>query len=268
MMMKRFARQGFLGEDGQRAIERVRVALCGLGGGGSQFAMQLAHLGVKNFVLFDADRAEEWNLNRTVTLVESDIAAGTLKVDAAKRLIKQIRSEAQVEKHECRWQGKAEILRGCDVAIGSVDGFKEREELESTCRRLLLPLIDIGLDLHPVEGGPPDMSGQIILSMPGDACMKCMGFLTKENLAKEAQRYGAAGDNPQVVWALGALASTAVGVFVDLLTDWTKSLRERVHLIYRGNTGIIKPDNRLPYIARQCLHYPLDQIGEPRFRAT
>jgi molybdopterin-synthase adenylyltransferase len=267
-MEKRFARQGFLGIEGQRTIERARVAICGLGGGGSHLITQLAHVGVLDFVLFDADRAEEWNLNRTVTLIESDIKDRTLKIDAAERRIKQICSAAHVEKHPCRWQKRVEVLRGCDIAFGSVDGFKEREELEATCRRYLLPLIDIGLDLHPVDGAPPDMSGQVILSMPGDACMKCLGFLTKENLALEAQKYGEACDNPQVVWALGNLASTAVGVFVDLVTDWTRSLRERVHLIYRGNTGIIKADNRLLYVTHQCPHYPLDQVGEPRFRAV
>lgn len=267
-MNKRFARQSFLGAESQRIIERVRVAVCGLGGGGSHIVTQLAHLGVLNYVLFDADHTEEWNLNRTVTLVEADIEDHTMKIDAAERRIKEIRSDAVIEKYPLRWQERPEVLRSCDAAFGSVDGFKERDELEAECRRYLMPLIDIGLDVHAVENSPPDMSGQVILSMPGDSCMWCLGFLNKKNIALEAQKYGVAGDHPQVVWALGNLASTAVGLFVDLITDWTQSLRERVHLVYRGNTGLIKPDNRLPYVTRNCPHYPLDQIGAARFKAV
>jgi hypothetical protein len=265
-MKDRFKRQGFLGVEGQRTIERVRVAICGLGGGGSIIVTMLAYLGVLDYVLFDSDAAEAWNLNRTITLTEGDVAAQTLKIDAAERRILQIRSSARIEKYPCRWQDRREILRGCDLAFGSVDGFKEREELEATCRRYLLPLIDVGMNVSIIEGHPPRMAGQTILSMPGDACMKCLGFLNEENLALEAQNYGDAGNNPQVVWALGHLASSAVGIFVDLLTDWTGTMRDRRHLVYRGNEGTIKPDVRLSHLPPTCNHYPLDQIGEPRFR--
>jgi hypothetical protein len=267
-MDNRFSRQGFLGAAGQAAIDQVRVGICGLGGGGSHIATQLAHLGVLDYKLFDADGAEETNLNRTVTLIESDVAAGTLKVEAARRRILEVRSAARVEAMPFQWQDRAETLRTCDVVFGSVDVFSERRDLEATCRRFLIPLIDIGMDVTPVTNGPPAMAGQIILSMPGDACMFCMGFLNEHNLKLEAQRYGAAGDHPQVIWANGILASTAVGVFVDLLTNWSGSLRERVHLVYRGNEGTIRPDNRLPHVPRSCPHYPLDQVGEPRFRAV
>jgi hypothetical protein len=36
----------------------------------------------------------------------------------------------------------------------------------------------------------------------------------------EAEKYGAAGSRPQVVWPNGVLASTAVGLAVQLLTPW------------------------------------------------
>ena len=255
-MKDRFKRQGFLGEAGQQAFERVRIAICGLGGGGSILSVLLAHLGVRDFVLFDRDFAEACNLNRTITLTEADIAAQILKIDAAERRIKEVRSTARVEKHACRWQDRPDVLRGCDVVFGSIDGFRGRDELEKTCRRFLLPLIDLGMDVRTLEGHPPRMAGQVILSMPGEACMWCMGFLDDEKLALEDQKYGDAGDNPQVVWALSHLASSAVGIFVDLLTDWTGSLRERVHLIYRGNEGTINPCRRLPYVSRECLHHP------------
>ena len=108
----------------------------------------------------------------------------------------------------------AEIRRsglGCDLVFGSVDTFAGRHELEVACRRYGIPYIDIGMDVYEVPGEPPRMAGQIILSMPGCACMWCLQFLDEEKLAREAQQYGDAGGRPQVVWPNGVLASTAVG---------------------------------------------------------
>jgi hypothetical protein len=267
-MNDRFSRQGFLGEAGQATIERTRVGICGHGGGGSHIDQQLAHIGFRDFVLFDGDFADDPNLNRTVTLVEADVAAGTLKAEAARRRILEIRSSARVEVHPCRWQDRAEALRSCDIVFGCVDGFDERRQLEACCRRFLIPLIDIGMDVHPVKDQPPAMTGQVILSMPGYPCMFCMNFLNEQSLAQEANRYGAAGPRPQVVWPNGVLASTAVGIAVDLLTDWTQSLRGPVFLSYRGNVGTVQPDNRLRYAPAVCPHYPLTELGEPTFKAA
>jgi molybdopterin-synthase adenylyltransferase len=265
-MQVRFSRQSFLGEAGQATIERARIGICGLGGGGSHIVQQLAHIGFLDYVLFDGDFAEDPNLNRTVTLVEADIPAKTSKVEAAKRLILGIRSTANVEAYPCRWQDNPKALRSCDIAFGSVDGFAQRRELEACCRRFLIPLIDIGMDVHAIEGKPPAMTGQVILSMPGHACMFCMNFLNDQTLAQEANRYGAAGPRPQVVWPNSIVASTAVSIAVDLLTDWTRAMRGLVFLSYRGNVGTLQLDNRLLYAPKVCPHYPLAMIGEPTFQ--
>jgi hypothetical protein len=123
------------------------------------------------------------------------------------------------------------------------------------------------MDIHAIDGKPPAMTGQVILSMPGHACMFCMNFLNEETLAREANHYGAAGPRPQVVWPNGTLASAAVGIAVDLITDWTRSLRGPVLLSYRGDVGTLQIDNRLRYVPRVCPHYPLTEVGEPRLFA-
>ena len=266
MSSDRFSRQSFLGEAGQTTIERSVVGIVGAGGGGSHFAVQLAHIGFMNTVVFDDDHVDESNLNRMVTAVEADVKAGTLKTEAAKRRIREIRSDARVEIHNCRWQERPEALRKCDLVFGCVDSFAERRELETCCRRYLIPLIDIGMDLTKVGEEPPVMGGQVILSMPGGPCMFCLGFLTEKLLALEASKYGAAGPRPQVVWPNGVLASTAVGVAVDLLADWTRSLRGPVYLEYRGNVGTVTEHPFLKYHqGGRCTHYPAEQVGDPVF---
>jgi hypothetical protein len=115
---------------------------------------------------------------------------------------------------------------------------------------------------------PPVLGGQVIVSMPGEPCMRCLGFITDARLAKEASNYGGAGSRPQVVFGNGVLASTAVALAVDLLTDWTRQLRRVVYLEYRGNEHILRPHPRSDNkgIASVCPHYPLSNVGAPVFQ--
>jgi molybdopterin-synthase adenylyltransferase len=264
---ERFSRQSFLGEAGQAAIDRCVVGVAGLGGGGGHIVQQLAHVGFLNYVLYDGDVADESNLNRLVIATEADAANGTPKVEAARGRILAVRASARIEAFQCRWQDRPGPLRTCDLVFGCVDSFAERRELEAGCRRFLIPYIDVGMDLHQADDEPPVMGGQVFLSLPGGPCMFCLGFLTEEKLGREAARYGDAGGRPQVVWPNGVLASTAVGVAVDLLTDWSRSLRGPVYLSYRGNDGTVKPHPRLIHFqGGECVHYPPDQAGDPVFK--
>jgi len=263
----RFSRQSFLGEHSQPAIEQAVMGVVGVGGGGGHIVQQLAHVGFLNYRLYDGDGADESNLNRLVIATEADATAQTPKTELARRRILSVRSTANVETYPCRWQDRPEPLRGCDIIIGCVDGFAERRELEIACRRYLVPLIDIGMDVHIVGDEPPRMGGQVILSMPGGLCMTCLGFLNESNFAREAAKYGDAGPRPQVVWPNGVLASTAVGIAVDLVTNWTKSLRGPVYLMYDGNANTLAPHPRLIYHdGNPCLHFPPGQVGSPTFR--
>ncbi len=263
----RHSRQDFLGADAPRLLRSLQVGVIGLGGGGSHVVQQLAHMGFQRFALFDADRIQDTNLNRLIGATQRDVEVSELKVRIAERVIQGLNSQAQVEGFACRWQERPEALRSCDVIIGCVDGFAERRELEACARRHLIPYLDIGLDVHQEAGAPPEMAGQVILSMPGHPCMQCLGFLSEKNLAKEAARYGVAGIRPQVVWANGVLASTAVGLLVDLVTGWARELRAPVYLSYESNRGTVKPHPRLPYVSNQeCTHYPVDAVGAPRFQ--
>lgn len=62
-------------------------------------------------------------------------------------------------------------MRRCDLIFGCVDSFAERAELEASCRRYLIPYLDIGMDVHQAGDEPPVMGGQVILSMPDGPCM-------------------------------------------------------------------------------------------------
>jgi hypothetical protein len=123
------------------------------------------------------------------------------------------------------------------------------------------------MDVHEVPGTPPRMAGQLILSLPGRPCMWCLGFLDQEKLGREAQRYGAAGGRPQVVWPNGVLASTAVGIAVELITGWSRRESQVTYLMYDGNTGELRPHPRLRFRRPvTCPHHGPVPSGDPIFR--
>jgi molybdopterin/thiamine biosynthesis adenylyltransferase len=261
--VERYDRQSFLGPQSTYLFENVRVGIVGLGGGGSHIAQQLAHVGILNYAIFDDDRIEESNLNRLIGGYWRDVARRMLKTLIARRLIRNIVPKASIEVHTGKWQTNPELLQRCDIVVGCIDSYSERAQLEAECRRYLIPYIDIGMDIHQLNDQPPAMSGQVILSMPGTPCLSCLGFFTEEKMAEEAKKYGDLGGRPQVVWPNGVLASTAVGVLTDIVTGWTGQSDRPVYLLYDGNLGTVKDHIRLRFAPTACMHYHLENSGEP-----
>ena len=254
-MKERYKRQSFLGPDSERILRGTIAAIIGLGGGGSHIAQQLAHLGVGNFVAIDPDKVEESNLNRLVGATYRDAKKATRKTAVAKRMIASINPEARITPVKTHWQKAHEILRGCDVIFGCLDSYRERAELEVAARRYLVPYVDIGMDVHQI-GNAFSVSGQVILSMPGELCMRCMGFIRDDLLAREAEKYGAAGGRPQVVWTNGILASAAVGLFTQLFTPWQGLIAPCPYLELDADTLTLRPSNRLQHLSgSKCPHF-------------
>jgi hypothetical protein len=263
-MIKRYQRQSFLGEPSEELLRNCRAAIVGLGGGGSHFVQQLAHEGIGNFLLMDPDKFEESNLNRLVGAKASDIKRQSKKTSIAARLIKGVNPHAQIQTVAKKWQEAHEYLRECDVIFGCVDSYAARHELEILSRRYLIPYIDIGMDVHKF-GDEFLISGQVILSMPGSLCMRCLGFLRDDLLAEEAKKYGKAGSKPQVVWSNGVLASAAIGIFTQLFTPWSRNFPETIYLEYDGNLQTLVSSNRLLAVKeKKCTHFmQIEDLGDP-----
>lgn len=258
-------RQSFLGAESESVLGNTNVVIAGLGGGGAHLAQQLAHVGVTNFVLCDPGCYEDKNHNRTVGGMFLDIKAGTPKVEVAARLIHGINPKAKIHPVPSRWQDALPNVRGCDVLFGSIDGYSQRDQLESLSRRFLIPYIDVGMDVHTVKSGYA-VQGQVVLSLPGSHCMRCFNFLRPDLLEMEARKYGAAGDNAQVIWSNGVLASTAVGVFVKLMLPWSTQFRAGSQMWdYDGNRDSIVLSPRVEAVSGfPCPHFGrLQDIGDP-----
>lgn len=263
-MDERFIRQSFLGVESVNIHRHAKIAIIGLGGGGSHIAQQLAHIGIGDFLLIDPDVAKKKNHNRLVGAHFIHVLLRKLKVKVAKKMIKAINPFAKVTIVYKDWVEVAELLADCDIIIGCVDTFIARRDIEATARRFMIPYIDIGMDVHE-EGDWYRITGQVILSMPGCACMQCMGFISEHDLAEEAGRYGAAGNRPQVIWPNGVLASTAVGLLIQLLTPWHQGKHQSLYIEYDGNMNVLGPSNKMPYIEKMdCPHYSsATGLGDP-----
>ncbi len=263
--MTRSARQNFLGADSDAKLATVTIGLVGLGGGNSHVVQQLSHAGVSRLICVDDDIVEDSNLNRLIGGCTADLDPPMLKTAIAERMIRSLVAEAEPVCLPCRWEDAREQLSRCDIIVGGLDSYRARSELEGFCRRLMIPYIDMGMDVHEIADGFA-IGGQTILSMPGGPCLWCMGMLTESRLTEEAQYYGAAGGKPQVVWPNGVLASLAVGLVVQLVTPWTRTPLSSAYLEYDGNRQQVATSNRLKAIAgKPCKHYPANDVGDPLF---
>ncbi|QXF11105.1 HesA/MoeB/ThiF family protein [Sphingopyxis terrae] len=265
------SRQSFLGAHSDDELRITRVAIVGLGGGGSHIAQQLAHLGVGHFTLIDPDVIEASNLNRLVGGTQADVDNRTPKVDILARMIRSIRPDAIVVTSQHRWQEADALLKDSHVLFGCIDGYQQRDFLETAARRFLLPYIDIGMDVTAVGEGHYAIAGQVILSRPGHPCMRCIGFLTPERLAREEIDYGDAGINPQVVWTNGMLASLAVGEFVRLRAPWLPVHSPFVWHELDGNSQTVAPSRQPEYrmVPANCPHHGgADGLGDAFFKLS
>ncbi len=261
-----FSRQSFLGADSKRILAETRVAIVGVGGGGSHIAQQLAHLGVGHFRLVDPQEIEASNLNRLVGATEKDVEERTPKVKIAERLIRGIRPRALVEVAQVEWQLADHLLKDAHVLFGCVDGYLQRMYLEAAARRFCLPYFDIGMDVTQLAQNQYAIAGQMIMTIPGGPCMRCLGFLTQERLNREEDAYGHAGANPQVIWTNGTLASLAVGAFVRLLTPWFEVARDFEWLELDGDNQLVSRSRQPDYsIKGPCSHYSSADLGDPFF---
>lgn len=263
----RYSRQGFLGPDSQSMIGSTRVGIIGLGGGGSHVVQQLAHLGFRDFVLCDPDRVSHSNLNRLVGATRRDASWKRSKVRVATRVIRGLHASATIRSHASVWQACAGDIADCDIVVGCLDSFEQRNSIEAHCRRHLIPYVDIGMEVGQTHRGRQEIYGQVVLSLPGRPCLQCACVVTEANLAREVGLYGQAGPRPQVVWPNGVLASAAVGHCVSLVTGWSGTHDLPIRLDFQGSTGcLIESPLWQSLRGIMCPHYPIDQAGEPVYR--
>lgn len=108
------------GKERQDKFEAATVAVCGLGGLGSNIAICLARAGVGKLVLIDFDKVDISNLHRQQYKVDQ---LGQYKTDALRENLKEIAPYVEIETHQlCIEEENAkEILKEADIICEAFD---------------------------------------------------------------------------------------------------------------------------------------------------
>ena len=267
---ERLARQTIaIGPDSEPKLSDARVAVIGVSGGGSHVIQQLAHLGVGTLIPIDEQTVEESNLGRLVGAVHTDIDT-TLKVDVAKRVATGIDPSIEVLAVAERFPSPRAIdaLKGADIIVASLDRFDAREGVNAFCRRYLIPLVDIGMEIRSACEHLAIADGQLIVSRPAEACLRCW-FINDAVLERERRerppgydRNPDAPGDPQVVSMNGVLASEACNCVLDLITGYSGGRRgPNTFWQYEGRTGRLE-QCELPSRRKDCLACAEEGLGD------
>ena len=115
-----------------KLFSSATVAICGLGGLGSNIAICLARAGVGKLILIDFDRVDITNLHRQQYKVNQ---IGKYKTDALSENLKEIAPYIELETHteSVTEENDAHLLRGADIICEAFD--------DAECKAMLTNLV-------------------------------------------------------------------------------------------------------------------------------
>lgn len=244
------------GEDGQRAIQALRVGFMGLGGTGSVAVQQLAHLGVRRFLLIDPDVLDPTSLNRVVGATPRDI--GRAKVLVAKRTIRRIAPTAAVEaiRGDVLMASIGRKLRDVDFVFCCTDSEGSRYFLNQLAYQYLIPCLDMGVVIGTHDGAVTHMDARVQMLAPGLSCLVCRpGILSLEHVRwdlssdeqQKADPYFLEQSDiqqPSVISLNSTGVSLAVTMFLGAVTGIPAGARS---LRYRGLKGDVRLQETEPH---------------------
>lgn len=249
----RFDRQvRALGPEGQRRVSSLRIGVIGLGGTGSLVVQQLAHLGVRWFVLVEDDHIERSNLARLAGATWWDAPLRRTKARIAGRTIRRITPLAEVvTTGHLRTSRSLEELRRVDLIVGCVDNDGARLITSELAAAHVIPYLDIGVGIER-DGTEPAMGGRVSFYLPGGACLACADEIDYEEAAQDLESEqlhdvriarGYASDR-RIEPALMPLNTVVAGqAMMELLAFATGVRRVTPFLRYDGLTNTMKPAN-------------------------
>jgi molybdopterin-synthase adenylyltransferase len=226
------------GSEGQKLLSDTKVTIIGAGGTGSVAGIQLAYLGVENFLLIDDDNVDYSNLNRLLGATRNDI--GRNKADVLADAILKINPRAKIEKFIEQISEKNDSpvdLIDSHVIFLCTDNMSSRAIVNDLSLRFLIPVIDVGVGIQADKGRVSVAGGSIYLSVPGEFCLQCLNRINSDMLYQEITAteddhtdyvLGEKVERPAVISLNSTVVSQAVNMFIDLVTGCLGSRTDQV----------------------------------------
>ncbi len=119
------------GEDLQEKFTSATVAICGLGGLGSNIAVALARAGVGRLVLVDFDKVDITNLHRQQYKAEQ---IGRYKTEALAENLKEISPYTEIVLHTVKLteENTVDLLEDADIICEAFDNVECKAQLVNT----------------------------------------------------------------------------------------------------------------------------------------
>ncbi len=229
-------------------LRNSHVVLVGCGGNGSQFAFQLACMGVGRMTIVEHDTLGLENLDRMPGVVLADVGKNK-GVVLAKKLI-ALRPDIAIR---CIKQPLLECLdhlkSPADLLVTCVDDDAARLAASWLSRQRLWPHLDVATSIQRTEGQGLSKTGDCRLLLPRQGCVACIGGLDDPErcLYEIAAPPGVMHRGEPTVWAsqrAGSLVSLNGLVVSAAVQDWLDFLESKLqgstwHRIALGDHGIV-----------------------------
>ena len=120
------------GADNQQKFNKATVAICGLGGLGSNIAICLARVGIGRLILIDFDVVDVTNLHRQQYKFNQ---VGMPKVEALKENLLEINPFIKIETHQVRLteENTVDLIKDADVVCEAFD--------KAECKAMLIDIV-------------------------------------------------------------------------------------------------------------------------------
>lgn len=174
------------GEKAQKSFESATVAICGLGGLGSNIAFVLARAGVGRLILIDFDKVDITNLHRQQYKANQ---IGMRKTEALKENLLEFAPYVTVETHTVRIdeENAETILKKADIICEAFD--------DAECKAMLVNLVT------------ERMPEKYLVAASGMAGMGSANTIQTRRISK---RFYICGDGTSDVQSEGSLISSRV----------------------------------------------------------
>lgn len=151
-----------LGADNMKQLEKVRVAVFGVGGVGGYVVEALARTGVGTIDIIDNDDVSLTNINRQIIATLDTV--GRSKVDLIAKRVASINPECQVNKHQMFYlpeTADAFDFKEYDYVVDAIDTVKGKIQLVMAAKEVNVPIISsmgAGNKLNPADFKVVDIS--------------------------------------------------------------------------------------------------------------